>query len=117
MNPTHLRRLTLVLAFLLVIPAVDLTAAQNQKQPDQTYVIEGTPDRITVPALLCLEARPNTKTCDSLRPPSGFSQAQVVALLEELLKDRGGIKDGIYYVMHLAAYGKGEPANRSDAWY
>jgi hypothetical protein len=52
-----------------------------------------------------------------LRPPSGFSQAQVESLLAELLKGRGGVKDGIYYVMHLVGYEKGEPAHKSDAWY
>ena len=74
MNLTDIRHLAMAVAFLLVV-GLDLAAAQNQKQPDQTYVIEGTPDRLALPASLCLEAKPNSKICDVLRPPTGFSQA------------------------------------------
>jgi hypothetical protein len=106
----------LLLSFLTAL------ATDTQKQPDQTYVLEGVPARIEIPSGLALPKA-------GLRAPTDLTQAQVESLLVELLQPKSAtaskeptgcasvLKPDTYYVLHLVRYEKGEPATRSDAWY
>jgi len=85
-------------------------AEEVQKQPDQSYVLEGTPGVVAIPTQL--------KGSNQTKPPTGLKQVDIKALLEGLLSgSEGGIKPDVYYVLHLVRYTKGEPASADGSWY
>lgn len=121
------RNSVLLGAALASMGCIASLGAEKEAKPDQSIVLEGTPNAIEIPAQL--------KDGDKSKPPSGLAQATVVALLETLIgstrpggaaRKAGEKEDALrcraltpatYYVLHLVRHGKGEPATREDAWY